>query len=106
MAGRGEEREKEVRQAVTVVAVASGSAEFNGGQSNIPQVLKLHYLCILVLIKRVHRTKKIINMCWVEVCINAYFQHILFQYILDQVYRKAAPREPENFTENREDENF
>ena len=45
-------------------------------------------------------------MCWVEVCINAYFQHILFQYILDQVYRKAAPREPENFTENREDENF
>jgi len=34
-------------------------------------------------------------MCWVEVCINAYFQHILFKYILDKVYRKAAPREPE-----------
>ena len=45
-------------------------------------------------------------MCWVEVCINAYFQHILFKYILGKVYRKAAPREPENFTENREDENF
>ena len=47
-------------------------------------------------------------MCWVEVCINAYFQHILFKYILDKVYRKAAPREPgANFSEkNREDEKF
>jgi hypothetical protein len=28
-------------------------------------------------------------MCWVEVCINAYFQQILFKYILEKVYRKA-----------------